>query len=120
MTDLRIAVPRLRESVVAVLGLLMTKPQTVKKGKVLHAQFDCTWGSGFCVTQDKYVVTTHHIFNKGKPRNPATKFYVLTVPGNGDPFYFFPVVSFPVERPALDVAVLEVGACSNPAVHLAP
>jgi hypothetical protein len=69
---------------------------------------------------DKYVVTAAHILTGGvgSTRNPAAKFYALVVPGNGDPFFTFPVVSFPVERPDLDVAVLELGPCSNAAVHL--
>jgi hypothetical protein len=118
MTDLKAAIPRLRESVTAILRLRMTKPETVKKGKVRPAQFEGGWGSAFCVLSDKYLVTAFHVLNGGKPRDPATKYYALVVPGNGDPFFYFPVVAFPIERADLDIAVLEIGACSTAGVHL--
>lgn len=118
MTDLKMAIPKLRESTVAILMLRMTKPETVEEGKLLPAQFDCAWGSAFSVVTDKYLVTAFHILNGGQSRDPGAKFYALVVPGNGDPLFTFPVVAFPVERADLDIAVLEIGPCSTPGIHL--
>jgi hypothetical protein len=118
MPGLKVAIPKLRESLAAILRLRMTKPETVKKGKVLPAQFEAGWGSAFCVVSDKYLVTAFHVLNEGKPRNPSAKFYALVVPGNGDPFFTFPVVAFPVEGQHLDMAVLEIGPCLTDGIHL--
>jgi hypothetical protein len=116
---LTVAVPKLRESVTAIFRLRLTKAESIDQGKVVPAQYEVGWGSGFCVLTDKYVVTAFHVLSGGNPaRDPAAKFYALVVPNNGDPFYWFPVLSFPLERPDLDLAVVEVGACSNPAIHL--
>ena len=112
------AIPRLRDSVAAILRLRMTKPETVKHGKVKPAQFEIGWGSAFSVVSDKYLITAFHVLNGGKPRDPAAKFYALVVPGNGNPFFTFPVVGFPVERQDLDMAVLEIGACLAAGIHL--
>src|SRR6476659_7279457 len=100
------------------MKLRRTKPETVKKGKVRPAQFEVGWGSGFCVLGDKYLVTAFHVLNGGKPREPSAKYYALTVPGNANPFFHLPVISFPIERADLDIAVLEIGACSRANVHV--
>ena len=118
MADLKVAILKLRESVAVILWLRMTAPESTKKGKVRPAQFECGWGSGFSVASDKYLVTAFHVLNGGKPRDPDAKFYALVVPANGDPFFTFPVVAFPVERPDVDMAVLEIGPCSTAGVHL--
>src|SRR5882724_2175096 len=115
---LTVAIPKLRESIAAIFKLRLSKPESIDQGKIVPAEFEVGWGSGFCVVSDKCVITAFHVLNGGKPRDPAARFYALVVPGNGDPFYWFPVVSFPVERPDLDIAVLELGPCSNPGVHL--
>jgi hypothetical protein len=118
VSDLELAIPKLRESVTAILRLRMTKPETVKKGKVLPAQFEAGWGSAFCIVSNKYLMTAFHVLNGGKPRDPHAKFYALVVPGNDNPFFYFPVVAFLIERPDLDIAVLEIGACSTAGIHL--
>jgi hypothetical protein len=119
VADLRTAIPTLRDSVVAVLRIHLTRAETVKKGKVQPAQFQASLGgSGFCVVSDRYAVTAFHVLDRGQPRNPADKFYVFVVPANGDPAFHFPVVAFPVERPELDVAVLEIGPCATAGVHI--
>jgi hypothetical protein len=96
----------------------MIKPETPKKGKVQPAKFNCAWGSGFCIADNKYVVTAFHVLNEGQPRKPHTKFYVITVPNNDDPFFWFPVTGSPVENPGRDVAILEIGNCSTTGVNL--
>jgi hypothetical protein len=119
VADLKAAIPTLRDSVVAVLRIRMTCPETVKKGKVRPAQFQASLGgSAFCVVADRYVVTAFHMLNGGQPRNTADKFYAFVVPGNGDPAFHFPIVAFPVERADLDIAVLEIGPCATVGVHL--
>lgn len=107
-----------RETVVAVFRFRQVAPPTTKKGQVRPAQFSVGWGSGFCVVPDRYVVTAFHVLNEGKPRNPKDKFLVFVVPGNGGPAFHFPVIGFPVERADLDLAVLEIGPCATPGVHL--
>ncbi len=118
MADLEKAIPTLRESVAAILKLRLTKRETAKKGKVQPAKFECGWGSAFSVISDKFLVTAFHVLNGGKPRDATARFYALVVPGNGDPFFTFPVVAFPVERQDLDMTVLEIGPCSTAGIHL--
>lgn len=118
VTDMKKAIPKLRESVVAILGLRMIDPGGVKDGQPQPSQFRCSWGSGFCVVNDRYVVTAFHVLNEGKPRDPEIRFYAIIVPNNDDPFFYFPVIGFPVENQALDIAVLEIGACSKPGLNL--
>ena len=118
MADLTTAIPATRESVAAVFRLRLTRPETVKKGKVRPPQFQYSWGSAFCVVPDRHLLTAFHVLNGGQPRNPQDKFYALVVPGNGPPFFFFPVVAYPLERPDLDIAILEIGPCANGGAHL--
>jgi len=108
MADLRVAIPAVRDAVVAVLAIRPSQP----------GQFQCSWGTAFCVVADRYLITAFHVLNGGQPRDPAIKHYALVVPGNGNPFFYFPVIGFPVERPELDLAVLEIGPCSDASVHL--
>lgn len=116
--DLKDAIPIARDSVVAVFRYRIEQPSKPKKGKVRPAKVDIGWGSGFCIDHDRYVATAFHVLNGGKPRNPADKFLVFVVPGNGDPAYHFPVVGFPIERPESDLAVLEIGPCVKQGIHL--
>jgi hypothetical protein len=113
------AIQSIRDSVVAILRIQVTRPETPKRGRPRPAQVHASLGgSAFCVVRDRYLITAFHILNEGKARNPADRFYTFVVPGNGDRTFHFPVVGFPVERPDLDVAVLEVGPGSSPDVHL--
>ncbi len=119
MSDLITAIPIIRESVAAILRLHVIKPEKVKKGKVRPAQIGgALVGSAFCVVENKYLVTAYHIFNGGKPRDPKDKFYAFIVPGNGEQAYHFPVISFPLEKPDFDIAVLEVGPCATAGQHI--
>lgn len=118
MADLLKAIPRVRRSVVAILHVHLAHPETVKKGKTRPAEVNCSFGSGFCVADDRYLITAHHVLNGGRPRDPKDRFYAFTVPDNGDPAFHFPVTGFPVERPDLDLAVLEIGPCATPDIHL--
>lgn len=117
--DLASAIPKVRETVVAVFRYRQTRPQTVnKKRKVRPAEFKVGWGSGFAVVADRYVVTAYHVVHDGPARNPDDRFLVFTVPGNGDSAHHFPVKGFPVERPDCDLTVMEIGPCATPGVRL--
>ena len=112
------AIPTVRESVVAVFRYRTVRPESTKKGKVHPAQFSVGWGSGFCIVPDRYVVTAFHVLNGGQPRSPTDRLLAFVVPGNGDPAYQFPVTGFPLERPDLDLAILEIDPCITPGIHL--
>jgi len=112
------AIPLVREAVVALMRYRTARAQTVKKGRVRPAQIKIGWGSGFCVVPDRYVVTACHVLTEGQHRDPAERFVAFIVPGNGDPAYHFPVIAFPLERPDLDLAILEIGPCATAGHHL--
>src|SRR5207247_1133867 len=119
MSDLVTAIPTVRESVTAILRLRVVKAEVVKKGKARPATIGAALaGSAFCVAADRYLVTAFHILNDGKAREARDKFYAFVVPQNGDHAFHFPIVSFPVERPDLDIAILEVGPCGTAGVHM--
>jgi hypothetical protein len=108
MADLKTAITTVRESTTAIFRVRKTGPT--------EAQF--SWGSGFCIVGDRYVVTAFHVLNGGNPRDPQDKHYAFTVPRNGGPYFVFPVVDYPLERPDIDIAVLEIGPCANGAGHV--
>lgn len=64
-------------------------------------------GTAWCVVANRYFITAFHTFNGGKPRDPNDKFFILTVPGNGPLAHHAPLIGFPVERPDVDMAVVE-------------
>lgn len=116
--DLVAAIPVVRKSVVAIFRYRLVRPETTKKGKVRPAEYKVGWGSGFCIVSDRYVVTAFHVLNDGQRRNPSDRFVAFVVPGNDDPAYHFPVTGFPVERPDLDLVVLEIGQCATAGIQL--
>ena len=120
MTEILKAIPAIRSSVVAILRVHRMRSETIdKKGKVPPAQFNLSFGSAFCVLQDRYLLTAYHLLtDMDKPRDPKDKFYAFSVPDNGDHAFHFPITAFPIERPDLDLAVLEIGPCVTPGVHL--
>lgn len=118
MADLTTAIPILRESAVAILRIHTKTPERTRKGKTRPAEFGLSFGSGFCVLEDRYIVTAFHVLNAGKPRIATDRFYVFAVPGNGDTAYHFPVTGFPLERSDLDLAVLEIGTCATDGIHI--
>lgn len=115
-----------RNSVCAVMRLHLKRAERVKKHKVQPAQYQLSFvGTAFGIVSNKYVLTAHHIFNGGSSRDPDDKFYLFVVPDNGPSAHAFPVISFPIERPDIDMAVMEFGpgmgghAQSIPALPLA-
>lgn len=67
-------------------------------------------GTAWCIADDKFLVTAHHVFNDGKSRNPGHRYYVFAVPGNGATVFMFPVINFPLEDQANDMAIVEIGS----------
>jgi len=142
MTDLIAAIPAVRDSIVAVLRLRLTLPSPAeghdrpmpqdhnskrsRPGAEVSAtedepprpQLQWSFGSAFCIVEDRYLLTAHHVLSGGKAREPGDRFYALAVPGNSAPAFHFPVVAFPLERADLDLAVLEIGPCATPGTRL--
>jgi hypothetical protein len=91
----------------------------MKKGKVRPARFKASVaGSAFCVVGNHYLLTANHVLNGGEPRTIEDRFHAFIVPQNGDHFFHFPVVGFPMERADLDIAILEIGPCATAGVHI--
>lgn len=108
--SLECAIATTRESIVAVFRYHLLDAQT--------NQYRIGWGSGFGIVTDRYVLTAHHVLNDGQPRDPQDKFLVFVVPSNGPQAFYFPVFGFPLERPDVDLAILEVGPCATDGIHL--
>lgn len=120
MSSLKIAIPQLRKSVVAILKLHEVRAAKVKKGREVPAKVGAAIvGTAFCVSPDR-LLTAFHVFNAGQPREPKDKFYAFTVPQNGDKAFHFPITGFPLELPELDLAVLECGSCATPGQTVTP
>jgi len=101
------------------MRILQVKQSGSKKKQEGVAQFNLGFvGTAWCIVPDRLLVTAHHILNEGNPRDPNDRFYVYSVPGNGRQCYRFPVANFPLEDPALDIAVLEVGPPDKPGQHI--
>ena len=116
--NVKAAISVARESTVAVFRYRETRAEKVKNGKVHPAKFNVSWGTGFCVVADKYIVTAFHVLNEGKPRDPKDRYLIFIVPGNGEAAHHFPVIGFPVERVDTDMAVLEIGPCATSGMQL--
>ena len=111
MLDLSRSIPIVREATTAILRLRRLPSEPARDDQPAAPTVQGTLvGSAFCIVADRYLLTAHHVLNKGQAREPTDKFYALTVPENGDLAYHFPVVSFPIERTDIDITVLEVGA----------
>src|SRR3972149_3754292 len=115
MPDVDAAIPIVRDSVCAVMRVRRTekKPKKKKHGPKAPATQEIEVqvsfvGTAWCVVESKVLVTAHHVLNNAQPRQPDDKFYILSVPGNGDQAYHFPVVGFPLEDPSTDAAILEI------------
>ncbi len=120
MSNLNSKITGLRDSVVAILGLTQVAPPTTPtSSKPTPAKYNISWGSGFCVVDNKYIVTANHVLlENNKARNPKTKFYAFIVPKNSDTAFYYPVKAFILERKDIDMAILELGTCSDPKQNL--
>lgn len=99
------AISSVRNSVCAVLRIRPTGNNQAE-GSIV--------GSAWCIVDNRFLVTAHHIFNDMQPRNTNDRFFVFSVPDNGDPAYHVPVVSYPLEDPLSDMAIIEIDANVNP------
>ena len=118
MSHLVQAIPTVRRSVVSILRIHSADLLTAQQSDGGPAQVNCSFGSGFCVVDDRFLITAHHVLNDGRPRDPADRFYAFTVPYNGEPAFHFPVTGFPLERLELDLAILEIGASESSGIRL--
>ena len=119
MANITAAIPVIRDAVAAILRIHPRRLGSSKKGKHRPDKIDAALvGSAFCVIGDRYLVTAYHVFNNGKPRDPSDKYYIFTVQNNGPLAFHFPVTGFPIEDPALDLAVIEIGPCATAGVHI--
>lgn len=120
MSDLNSKISRLRESVVAIMGLKQISPAgTSTSGQQTPATYNVNWGSGFCIVDDKYVVTANHnLLDGGNARNKSTNFYAFIIPNNDNDAFYFPIKSFVLERKDIDMAILELGPCNDSNQHL--
>lgn len=118
MADLSSAIQQTGDAVAAILRLHTVEPATVKKGKAKPAKIAASFGSAFCIVENRILLTAHHVFNNRKPRDPKDKFYAFIVPQNGPQAHYFPVVGYPFESPELDMAIIEIGACATPGVKM--
>jgi len=70
-------------------------------------------GTAWCIVENRHLVTAHHIFNGGQRRDPNDRFFVFSVPQNGPQALHVPVVSFPLEDPSNDMAIIEIDPSGN-------
>lgn len=102
-----------RDASCAIMRIRRGKVQ--KKHGKQHIEFSLSFvGSGYCILDNKHILTAHHVLNRGQPRVPEDKYFVFTVPQNKEKAYHAPVTAYPLERQDLDLAVLEIGKSSNP------
>lgn len=119
MPDFVASIPLVRQSVAAILRVRRLPQAALPDGRSGPPQFQATLGgSAFCIAANRLLLTAFHILNGGKPRDTNDKFFAFVVPGNGDHAYHFPVTGFPVERPDVDMAVLEIGPCATAGVGI--
>ena len=112
------AISRVRESVVAVIRIRESGRKSQGKKRPMAIEYKVSFGTGFCVVDDKYVVTAFHNLNEGKAPTEKDRHYVMTVPGNGGSAFHFQVVAMPLLRQDLDIAVLEIGPCATEGIRL--
>ena len=118
MATLAEDVAAIRDSLCGVMRLV-TKTRRSGKYKTERTEFQLAFtGTAWCISDDRYVATAHHVLNGGKPRDPSHRFYIFTVPGNGATAYCFPVTGFPVENAAADLAILEIGPSIDRGRHI--
>jgi hypothetical protein len=119
MSELTGVISQVRASVVAIARVHLARPAKEKKGKLKPAQWKVALvGTGWCVVDDRFVVTAHHVFAGGKARDPNDRFYAFSVPHNRERACKYNVVGFPYENTDFDMAVLELGPCDTNGEHL--
>ncbi len=105
-----------RDSVVAVLRIHPVQATVDPVSPAAPRQFQVAMvGTAWCIVENRYFVTAHHIFNDEQPRDHADRFYIFTVPQNGPVAYHTPVMAFPLEDHQSDFAILEIPQPTGPA-----
>ncbi len=123
MPDYPGVIASVRDSVVGVLRVHPKLTATDDQGAQGPPAFDVAFvGTGFCVGADRLIFTAFHVFNGGKPRDPADRFYVFYAPNNGATAYNREIVAVPYEDQALDMAIAEIAPRTpgQPAVTSSP
>lgn len=105
-------IARIRDSVCAVLRIRKAADQSGLQPGQVNYEIGIV-GTAWCIVPNRYLVTAFHVFNECKAREAADKFFVFTVPGNGPIAYHAPVIAFPIERPDVDMAIIEVSLPSG-------
>ena len=119
--DLVRAVASVRDSILAVLRIHRSPVKSVHGAIQAPIQFEVSIvGTAWCIVADRFLLTAHHILNKGALRDPEDRFFVFSVPGNGDAAYHTPVISFPIESPQTDMAILEIARPVSPMPPIPP
>jgi len=98
---------RIRNSVCAVLKISRSADQSGLQPDQVRWDMSIA-GTAWCIVPNRYLVTAYHVFNRGQARNPGDKFSIFIVPGNGPRVYNTAVIGFPVERPDVDMTVIEI------------
>ncbi len=96
-----------RDTVCATLRIWKSEDQSgLRQGQVRwnHAIVGTAW----CIAPNRYLATAFHTLNSGNPRRAEDRFFVFAVPANGQRAYHTRVVGFPLERPDVDIAVMEI------------
>ena len=98
------AIASIRDAVCAVLRI-----HPLQGGQVHTSMVGTAW----CIIENRYLVTAHHIFNGGQRRDPDDRFFVFSAPQNGPQVFHAPVVSFTLEDPFNDMAIIEINPSGN-------
>lgn len=118
MPDLTTSIAQVRDSVCAIMRISPVHKKQ-KKGHPQPIQYTLAFvGTAWCVVPDRFLVTAHHIFREGGPRDQKDVFYAFTVPGNGNPAFHFPVTNVVLEDQSLDLAILELGPPADATRHI--
>jgi len=102
-------ITQIRDSVCAVLRLQQINQNQINLSIV---------GTAWCFVRNKFLITAHHVFNNGNPRNPADKFVILRAPNNGSRLERMPIVNFNLEDSQSDFAILEISDPTSASIEL--
>lgn len=109
MSDFVQGISNIRDSVAAVMKITPVAASDAGTVTTAAPTFGVAFvGTAWCVVENRYFVTAHHIFNNGQPRNPNDRYILFFVPGNGPMGFHTSVTGFPLEDPSNDMAVIEI------------
>jgi len=112
MSELSQPIKCVRDAVCATMRIWKAKDQSgLKPGQVRwnHSIVGTAW----CIVGNLYLVTAFHTLNDGKARQRKDKYFVFAVPENGPIAYHTPAVGFPVERPDVDITIIEISPSAD-------